>query len=318
MQDHGLFDSENFDAVIKVIGIGGGGCNAVNHMVKHGIHGVDFICANTDIGALNRCEASTLLPLGKGPGAAGVPEIGRRSALESRECIQDALQGAEMVFIIASLGGGTGTGAAPVVADIAHKIGLLVVAIVIMPFGFEGYDRNKAAEAGLGELVHHVDLVITIPNEKLLSLFDNNMSLLNCFNKINDAITHAVQGIAGLITDPGFLIVDYADLNRALSEMGEAMFGSGISNGSERAREAAEMALRDPLLNDVNLTDAGSILLSITAGSGLTIGEFEEASSMIHDLANENAIVKAGTIISQDMQENLRVTLLVTGFKDKD
>ncbi|MES9833700.1 MAG: cell division protein FtsZ [Candidatus Thiodiazotropha sp. DIVDIV] len=313
-----LMDTHSQNAVIKVIGVGGGGGNAINHMLTGEIEGVDFICANTDAQALRNSEVRTLLQLGsditKGLGAGANPEIGRQAALEDRDRIEEALTGADMVFITAGMGGGTGTGAAPVVAQVAKDLGILTVAVVTKPFGFEGGKRMKIAEQGMEDLGKHVDSLITIPNEKLLAVLGKEMSLLNAFKSANDVLLHAVQGIAELITRPGLINVDFADVRTVMSEMGAAMMGSGEANGDNRAREAAERAIRSPLLEDVNLAGAKGILVNITAGLNLAIGEFDEVGTTVREFADDDATVVVGTVIDPDMQNDMRVTVVATGL----
>jgi len=313
-----LMDTHSQNAVIKVIGVGGGGGNAVNHMLTGDIEGVDFICANTDAQALRNSEVRTLLQLGsditKGLGAGADPDVGRQAAMEDRDRVQEVLEGSDMVFITAGMGGGTGTGAAPVVAEVAREMGILTVAVVTKPFGFEGGKRLKVAEAGIGELSRHVDSLITIPNDKLLAVLGKEMSLLNAFKSANDVLLHAVQGIAELITRPGLINVDFADVKTVMSEMGAAMMGSGESSGENRAREAAERAIRSPLLEDINLAGAKGILVNITAGLNLAIGEFDEVGSTVREFADDDATVVVGTVIDPDMQDEMRVTVVATGL----
>jgi cell division protein FtsZ len=315
-----LLDTHSQNAVIKVIGVGGGGGNAVNHMLSGEIEGVDFICANTDAQALRNSEVRTLLQLGsditKGLGAGANPDIGRQAAIEDRDRIEEVLAGADMVFITAGMGGGTGTGAAPVVAEVAKSLGILTVAVVTKPFGFEGSKRLKLAEQGIADLGKHVDSVITIPNEKLLAVLGKDMSLLNAFKAANDVLLHAVQGIAELITRPGLINVDFADVKTVMSEMGAAMMGSGEASGENRAREAAERAIRSPLLEDVNLAGAKGILVNITAGLNLAIGEFDEVGNTIREFADDDATVVVGTVIDPEMQNEMRVTVVATGLGD--
>lgn len=313
-----LLDTHSQNAVIKVIGVGGGGGNAVNHMLTGDIEGVDFICANTDAQALRNSEVRTLLQLGsditKGLGAGANPDIGRQAAMEDRDRIEEVLAGADMVFITAGMGGGTGTGAAPVVAEVAKELGILTVAVVTKPFGFEGGKRMKIAEQGMADLGKCVDSLITIPNEKLLAVLGKEMSLLNAFKSANDVLLHAVQGIAELITRPGLINVDFADVKTVMSEMGAAMMGSGESSGDNRAREAAERAIRSPLLEDVNLAGAKGILVNITAGLNLAIGEFDEVGNTVREFADDDATVVVGTVIDPDMQNDMRVTVVATGL----
>lgn len=308
-------------AVIKVIGVGGGGGNAVNHMVESNIEGVEFICANTDAQALKRVAAKTVLQLGseitKGLGAGASPEVGRQAAMEDRERIAELLQGADMVFITAGMGGGTGTGGAPVVAQVAKELGILTVAVVTRPFPFEGPKRMRAAEEGMRELSEHVDSLITIPNEKLLAVLGKNASLLTAFSAANDVLLGAVQGIAELITSPGIINVDFADVRTVMSEMGMAMMGSGGATGENRAREAAEKAIRSPLLEDVDLHGARGILVNITAGPDLSIGEFNDVGATVQEFASQDATIVVGTAIDMEMTDELRVTVVAAGLDDR-
>ncbi|MEE9342844.1 MAG: cell division protein FtsZ, partial [Gammaproteobacteria bacterium] len=305
-----LMDSYSQNAVIKVIGIGGGGGNAVQHMVEADIEGVDFICANTDSQALESMNARTTLQLGKsitkGLGAGANPDIGRQAAMEDRDRIQEVITGSDMLFITAGMGGGTGTGAAPVVAQVAKEMGILTVAVVTRPFPFEGGKRLNSAELGISELSQYVDSLITIPNEKLLSVLGKDVSLLSAFKSANNVLLGAVQGIAELITRPGLINVDFADVRTVMSEMGMAMMGSGSASGAERAREASEAAINSPLLEDIDLMGAHGILVNVTAGLDLSIGEFEEVGNTVKEFASENATVVVGTVIDPDMQEDLR------------
>jgi cell division protein FtsZ len=313
-----LMDTQTQSAVIKVIGVGGGGGNAVNHMVQSAIEGVDFICANTDAQALKHCSVKTILQLGsgitKGLGAGADPEVGRESAMEDRDRIHDALEGADMIFITAGMGGGTGTGAAPVVAEVAKELGILTVAVVTKPFPFEGSRRLKVAEAGIAALAKHVDSLITIPNEKLLAVLGKEMSLLNAFKAANDVLLNATQGIAELITRPGLINVDFADVKTVMSEMGQAMMGTGTASGENRARLAAEAAINSPLLEDIDLAGAKGILVNITAGMSLSIGEFDEVGNTVRDFADDDATVVVGTVIDPDLDDELRVTVVATGL----
>jgi cell division protein FtsZ len=313
-----LVDSVQQNAVIKVVGVGGGGGNAVRHMLNSDIEDVDFICANTDAQALKDLDARQIIQLGgaitKGLGAGANPEIGRQAALEDRDRIADALSGADMVFITAGMGGGTGTGAAPVVAQVARELGVLTVAVVTKPFLFEGGKRMSVAEAGLRELEECVDSLITIPNEKLLSVMGKNTSLLDAFASANDVLLGAVQGIADLITRNGMINVDFADVKTVMSEMGMAMMGTARATGENRAREAAEAAIRSPLLEDVNLHGAKGILVNITAGINLNLGEFAEVGDIIREFASDTATVVVGTVIDQDLTDELKVTVVATGL----
>ena len=313
-----LVDSINDAPVIKLIGVGGGGSNAVQHMVASGIECVDFICANTDAQALKSMHAQTILHIGqsitKGLGAGANPEIGRQAAMEDRDRIQDLIEGTDMLFITAGMGGGTGTGAIPVVAQIAREMGVLTVAVVTKPFPFEGGKRMQIATAGIEELRSHVDSLITIPNEKLLSVLGKNISLLDAFRAANDVLRGAVQGIAELITNPGLINVDFADVRTVMSEMGLAMMGSGIGRGDERATEAAEMAIASPLLEDIDLAGARGILVNITAGLDMAIGEFEEVGNVVRSFAADDATVVVGTAIDESLEGELHVTVVATGL----
>ncbi|SEM37887.1 cell division protein FtsZ [Luteibacter sp. UNCMF331Sha3.1] len=306
------------NAVIKVIGVGGGGGNAVAHMVNSNIEGVEFVVANTDAQAMKSCGSRTHLQLGgnvtKGLGAGANPEVGRQAALEDRERIEEMLEGADMVFITAGMGGGTGTGAAPVVAQLAKEKGILTVAVVTKPFPFEGRRRMQVALKGIEDLSQHVDSLITVPNEKLLSVLGREVTLLNAFKAANDVLQGAVQGIADLITAPGLINVDFADVRTVMSEMGMAMMGSGTARGDDRAQAAAEAAINNPLLEDVNLAGACGILVNVTAGPNLTMREFDEIGRVIHDFASEDATVVIGTSLDPDMQDDVRVTVVATGL----
>ncbi|MFQ3788263.1 cell division protein FtsZ [Halomonas sp. A29] len=308
-------------AVIKVVGVGGGGGNAVNHMVESNIEGVEFICANTDAQALKRVAAKTVLQLGneitKGLGAGANPEVGRQAAMEDRERIAELISGADMVFITAGMGGGTGTGGAPVVAQVAKELGILTVAVVTRPFPFEGPKRMRVAEEGMRELSEHVDSLITIPNEKLLSVLGKNASLLTAFSAANDVLLGAVQGIAELITSPGIINVDFADVRTVMSEMGMAMMGTGGATGENRAREAAEKAIRSPLLEDIDLHGARGILVNITAGPDLSIGEFNDVGATVQEFASQDATIVVGTSIDMDMTDELRVTVVAAGLEGR-
>ncbi|MCS5558988.1 MAG: cell division protein FtsZ [Oceanospirillaceae bacterium] len=313
-----LVDNVPQSAVIKVIGVGGGGGNAVSHMLSSEIDGVDFICANTDAQALKGMEAQAVVQLGtqitKGLGAGANPDVGREAAIEDRAQIENILQGADMVFITAGMGGGTGTGAAPIVAEVAREMGILTVAVVTKPFPFEGRKRMAIAEKGLKELAEHVDSLITIPNEKLLPVLGKNCSLLTAFSTANDVLLGAVQGIADLIIRPGMINVDFADVRTVMSEMGMAMMGTGVAKGEERAREAAEAAVRSPLLEDVDLRGAKGILVNITAGLDMNLGEFSEVGNTIEEFASDNATVVIGTVIDPEMADELKVTVVATGL----
>ncbi|WP_426702157.1 cell division protein FtsZ [Rhodanobacter sp. Col0626] len=313
-----LIDKLAPNAVIKVIGVGGGGGNAVAHMLNANIEGVEFIVANTDAQAMTSCGSRTHLQLGgnvtKGLGAGANPEVGRQAALEDRERIEAMLEGADMVFITAGMGGGTGTGAAPVVAQLAKEKGILTVAVVTKPFPFEGRRRMQVALKGIEDLQQHVDSLITVPNEKLLSVLGREVTLLNAFKAANDVLQGAVQGIADLITAPGLINVDFADVRTVMSEMGLAMMGSGTARGDDRAQAAAEAAIKNPLLEDVNLNGACGILVNVTAGPNLTMREFDEIGRIIHDFASEDATVVMGTSLDPEMKDDVRVTVVATGL----
>ncbi|MEO0443756.1 MAG: cell division protein FtsZ [Pseudomonadota bacterium] len=314
-----LVDNVPQNAVIKVIGVGGGGGNAVRHMIHSNVEGVEFVCANTDAQALRDVDARVALQLGggmtKGLGAGANPEIGRQSAIEDRERIAEVLDGADMVFITAGMGGGTGTGAAPIVAEVARDMGILTVAVVTKPFPFEGRKRMQVADEGIHQLQQHVDSLITIPNERLLTVLGSSASLIEAFKVANDVLLGAVQGIADLIIRPGMINVDFADVRTVMSEMGMAMMGSGFASGDNRAREAAESAIRSPLLEGVNLQGARGILVNITAGLDLSLGDFNEVGETIEDFASPDATVVVGTVIDPELSDELRVTVVATGLQ---
>lgn len=316
-----LMDSHSEEAVIKVIGVGGGGGNAVEHMVSQNIEGVEFIAVNTDAQVLRKSAADVTLQIGsevtKGLGAGANPEIGRRAAEEDGETIRQSLEGADMVFITAGMGGGTGTGAAPEVAKIARELGILTVAVVTKPFPFEGKKRIQIAEEGILELEKYVDSLITIPNEKLLKVMGRGTPLLQAFSSANDVLRGAVQGIAELITRPGLINVDFADVRTVMSEMGTAMMGSGSASGEDRAEEASEAAIACPLLEDIDLSGARGILVNITAGPDFAIDEFETVGNAVKAFASENATVVVGTVIDMEMSDELRVTVVATGIGER-
>ena len=311
-------DDHEQEAVIKVVGVGGGGGNAVEHMVRENLEGVEFLAINTDAQALRNSSASRTLQVGgditKGLGAGANPEVGRDAALEDRDAIRELLNGADMVFIAAGMGGGTGTGAAPVVAEIAKELGILTVAVVTKPFAFEGKKRMTYAQQGINELAKHVDSLITIPNDKLLKVLGRGISLLDAFRAANDVLLGAVQGIAELITRPGLINVDFADVRTVMREMGTAMMGTGSATGEDRAEEAAEKAISSPLLEDVDLAGARGILVNITAGLDMTIEEFETVGNAVKAFASENATVVVGTVLDPDVSDELRVTVVATGI----
>ena len=313
-----FMDSHTDEAVIKVIGVGGGGGNAVEHMVRQNIEGVEFITVNTDAQALRNSSANTTLQIGggitKGLGAGANPEVGRDAAMEDREALRELLTGSDMVFIAAGMGGGTGTGAAPIVAEVAREMGILTVAVVTKPFSFEGKKRMGFAAHGIEELSKNVDSLITIPNDKLLKVLGRGISLLDAFKAANDVLLGAVQGIAELITRPGLSNVDFADVRTVMREMGTAMVGTGSASGDDRAEEAAEKAISSPLLEDVDLAGARGILVNITAGMDMTIEEFETVGNAVKAFASENATVVVGTVIDPEMHDELRVTVVATGI----
>jgi cell division protein FtsZ len=313
-----LMDAYSQSAVIKVIGVGGGGGNAVSHMVTSGIEGVDFICVNTDAQALKASKIKTSLQIGsnitKGLGAGVDPEVGRQAAMEDRDRIVELIEGCDMLFITAGMGGGTGTGAAPVVAQVARELGILTVAVVTKPFNMEGNKRMGVADHGITELTKHVDSLITIPNQKLLTVLGPTTTLLDAFKSANQVLQGAVQGIAELITRPGLINVDFADVRTVMSETGMAMMGSGHASGENRARQAAEAAVSSPLLEDINLAGAHGVLVNVTAGLDLAIGEFEEVGSIVKEYASEDATVVVGTVIDPEMSNQLCVTVVATGL----
>ncbi|TXF13167.1 cell division protein FtsZ [Pelomicrobium methylotrophicum] len=312
-----VMDTQTPEAVIKVIGIGGCGGNAVDHMIEQGVQGVEFICANTDAQALKRNQAKTLLQLGasitKGLGAGANPEVGREAALEDRERLAELIEGADMLFITAGMGGGTGTGAAPVVAQIAKELGILTVAVVTKPFSFEG-KRLKVAQAGIEALSQYVDSVIVIPNDKLMSVLGEEVSMLDAFKAANSVLHGAVAGIAEVINCPGLVNVDFADVRTVMSEMGMAMMGSAYASGVDRARLAAEQAVASPLLEDVNLSGARGVLVNITASMNLKMKEVHDVMNTIRDFTAEDATVIVGTVIDESMEDKLRVTIVATGL----
>lgn len=313
-----LMDAHSQSAVIKVIGVGGGGGNAVSHMVNAGIEGVDFVCANTDAQALNTARVKTALQIGcnitKGLGAGADPDIGRQAAMEDRDRIVEVIEGADMLFITAGMGGGTGTGAAPVIAQVAKELGILTVAVVTRPFAMEGTKRMSVADDGIAELGKYVDSLITIPNEKLLAVLGRDCTLISAFESANEVLQGAVQGIAELITTPGTMNVDFADVRTVMSEMGMAMMGTGTSSGEGRAREAAEAAISSPLLEDVNLSGANGILVNVTSDMNLTIGEFSEIGDTIKEFAAADATVIIGSALDPSMKDEVRVTVVATGL----
>lgn len=312
-----LMDMCSQNAVIKVIGVGGGGGNATGHMAGSGIEGVEFICANTDAQALGKLNVDKILQLGhqltNGLGAGTDPDIGRKAAEEDVERIREVVTGADMVFLTAGMGGGTGTGAIPVIAEVTRELGILTVAVVTKPFNFEGKNKKNVAEAGIRELEKHVDSLITIPNEKLLTELGDNLSLVSAFNKANDVLLEAVQGITELIVHPGLINVDFADVKRVMSKMGVAIMGTGTATGENRAREAAEKAISCPLLEDINLQGARGILVNISAAD-VNIAEFNEVGSIVHEFASDDAVFKIGTAIDPTLGDEIKVTVVATGM----
>lgn len=313
------------DAVIKVVGVGGGGGNAVNHMVQEEMHGVEFFSINTDAQALRKSLVKQTVQIGgnttKGLGAGANPNVGRQSAEDDRDAIRNILEGADMVFIAAGMGGGTGTGAAPVVAQIAKELGILTVAVVTKPFGFEGKKRMMLAEMGIRELSKFVDSLIVIPNEKLLKVLGKNISLINAFATANEILRNAVRGISDMITSPGLINVDFADVKTVMQEMGHAMMGTGVASGEVgdgRADKAAQDAVASPLLEDVDLSGARGVLVNITAGMDLSLDEFSTVGDTVRAFASEDATVVIGSTLIPEMSEEIRVTIVATGIGSKE
>ncbi len=313
--------NQNQSAVIKLIGVGGGGGNAVEHMMNANIHGVEYICANTDAQVLSKMGAKSTIQLGteitKGLGAGTNPDIGRQAAQEDRDHIAQVINGADMLFLTAGMGGGTGTGAIPVIASIAKDLGILTVAVVTKPFPFEGGKRKQVAEDGLIELRQHVDSLIIVPNEKLLTNLGPNVTVIQAFKAANDVLKNAVQGIAEIITNPGLINVDFADVRAVMLEMGQAMMGTGSGHGENRAAEAAAMATQSPLLDDINLKGARGILCNITAGADLSMHEFQSVGDILEDIAASDANVVIGTSIDKEMEGEIRVTVVATGLENE-
>ncbi|MCB1935639.1 MAG: cell division protein FtsZ [Nitrosomonas sp.] len=312
-----IMSNETQEAVIKVIGVGGCGCNAVDHMIANDMKGVEFISMNTDAQALKNTKAETVLQLGsgitRGLGAGANPEIGREAAMEDRDRVAELIQGSDMLFVTAGMGGGTGTGAAPIVAQVAKEMGILTVAVVSKPFAFEG-KRLKAAQLGMEELSQHVDSLIIIPNDKLMTVLGNDISMLDAFKAANDVLYGAVAGIAEVINCPGLVNVDFADVKTVMSEMGMAMMGSAVSSGIDRARIAAEDAVASPLLEDISLAGARGVLVNITASKSLKMREVHEVMGAIKELTADDATIIVGTVIDESMEEDLRVTMVATGL----
>lgn len=312
-----IMDRDSQEAVIKVIGVGGCGGNAVEHMIEKSVGGVEFICANTDMQALKKSQAKTVLQIGgaitKGLGAGARPEIGREAALEDRDRIAEVIDGADMLFITAGMGGGTGTGAAPIIAEVAKEMGILTVAVVTKPFAFEG-KRTKVAQEGLEELSKHVDSLIIIPNEKLMEVLGEDVAFLDAFRAANDVLHNAVSGIAEIINCPGLVNVDFADVRTVMSETGMAMMGSAMASGPDRARIAAEQAVASPLLEDVNLANARGVLVNITSNKALKLKEHHEVMNTIKSFTAEDATVIVGSVFDESLGDNLRVTMVATGL----
>lgn len=313
-----LEESKIYGANLKVIGIGGGGCNAVNTMIQSSLQGVEFIGANTDAQALAVCQAPLKIQLGakltKGLGAGANPEVGKNATLEDKDRLREILVGADMVFITAGLGGGTGTGGGPIVASIAKELGALTVAVVTKPFFFEGRKRQRQAEDGLKELRKFVDTLITIPNQRLLNIADKDMSLLETFRKADEVLLQAVKGISDLITVHGLINLDFADVRTVMSEMGLALMGTGVASGENRAMEAAQKAISSPLLEDITIAGARGVLINITGGPDLTLYEVNEASTLIQEEAHEEANIIFGAVIDENLRGEVRVTVIATGF----
>ncbi|OYY48078.1 MAG: cell division protein FtsZ [Methylophilaceae bacterium 17-44-8] len=312
-----IMEKDSQEAVIKVIGVGGCGGNAVEHMMSKNVSGVEFICANTDMQALKKSHAKTVLQIGeditKGLGAGAKPEIGREAALEDRDRIAEVIDGADMLFITAGMGGGTGTGAAPIIAEVAKEMGILTVAVVTKPFAFEG-KRTKVAADGLEELSQHVDSLIVIPNEKLMEVLGEDVPFLEAFRAANDVLHNAVSGIAEIINCPGLVNVDFADVRTVMSEMGMAMMGSAEASGPDRARIAAEQAVASPLLEDVNLANARGVLVNISASSSFKMKEYYDVMNTIKAFTADDATVIVGNVMDESMGDNLRVTMVATGL----
>ncbi len=312
-----VVDSKSQNAIIKVIGVGGCGGNAIDHMINKNLTGVEFICANTDMQALKKSRASHILQIGqamtKGLGAGAKPEIGKQAAIEDKEKIINSIKGADMLFITAGMGGGTGTGAAPVIAKIAKELGILTIAVVTKPFLFEG-KRTLIAAEGINELVQNVDSLIVIPNEKLMEVLGENIPFLEAFNAANDVLHNAVSGISEIINSPGLVNVDFADVKTVMGEMGMAMIGSGVAQGEHRAYKASQAAVASPLLEDVNLVNARGVLVNISASSAFTLKEYHEVMETIKQFAAIDATVIIGNVIDEAMGDSIRVTVVATGL----
>jgi len=318
MSEWEIVEEISGNASIKVVGVGGGGGNAVQHMVDVGIEGADFISINTDKQALDKNDAGTKLVLGMditdGLGAGANPQVGREAALEDRDKLRDMLKGTDMVFVTAGMGGGTGTGAAPIVAQVAKELGILTVAVVTKPFELEGSKRMKIAQEGIKELIEEVDSLITIPNQKLLEVLGEDCSMLEAFKQANDVLAGAVRGISDIIIKPGLINVDFADVKTVMSEKGTAMMGTGSASGPDRARIAAEQAVASKLLEDISLQDAKGVLVNITAGPELSLGEIKAVGDCISDFASDEAIIVTGTVLDENKGNDLVVTVIATGL----
>ena len=314
-----LMEVSGQQAVIKVIGVGGGGGNAVDHMLSASLEGVEFIAANTDAQALHRSGVSKVMQLGegltRGLGAGANPEVGRQAASEDRDKIAAALDGTDMVFLTAGMGGGTGTGAAPVIAQLAREKGILTVAVVTRPFGFEGKKRIEAADQGIKELGELVDSLIVIPNERIMEVMGGNVTLLEAFGKANEVLFNAVQGISELITRPGLINVDFADVRTVMAEMGMAMMGSATATGPDRAMEAARGAVCSPLLEEVDIHGAKGLLVNVSAGPDMQLDEFAHVGEIVNEYASEDGTVVIGTVLDSAMEDELRVTMVATGIR---
>ena len=314
-----LMEVSGQQAVIKVIGVGGGGGNAVDHMLSASLEGVEFIAANTDAQALHRSGVSKVMQLGegltRGLGAGANPEVGRQAASEDRDKIAAALDGTDMVFLTAGMGGGTGTGAAPVIAQLAREKGILTVAVVTRPFGFEGKRRIEAADQGIKELGELVDSLIVIPNERIMEVMGGNVTLLEAFGKANEVLFNAVQGISELITRPGLINVDFADVRTVMAEMGSAMMGSATASGPDRAMEAARGAVSSPLLEEVDIHGAKGLLVNVSAGPDMQLDEFAHVGEIVNEYASEDGTVVIGTVLDPEMEDELRVTMVATGIR---
>jgi cell division protein FtsZ len=314
-------ENNGFSAKLKVVGIGGGGCNAINNMVEAGLQGVEFLAVNTDIQSLNANKASVKIQIGtkltRGLGAGANPEVGRQAALEDAEQIAEALKGADMVFITCGLGGGTGTGASPVIAEVSKELGALTVAVVTKPFAFEGKMRNFQADDGLARLKTQVDTLITIPNQRLLSVSGKHMTIKDAFVKADEVLLHAVRSISDLIISDGYVNVDFKDVQTVMREKGLAIMGVGMSSGDRRAIEAAQKAISSPLLEDISIHGARGVLINVTGSSNMTLHEVNEASTLIQEQAHEEAHVIWGLVFDESMEESVRITVIATGFEEQ-